>query len=171
MTHRTVTLVPLAREQGALLGNLLELYIHDLSALFVDVRLGADGRFGYPALASYLSDASDKFPFLIRCDGDVAGFALARRGSPVADDPDVLDVAEYFVLRRFRGLGVGRSAARLLWDTLKGVWTIRAATVNPGAIDFWRSVVGAYMSNTAREWEHWDGAKTWVVWSFDSSSR
>jgi predicted acetyltransferase len=165
---RTVTLEAMTRDDSTLVGNLLELYIHDLSAIFVDVELGADGRFGYPHLGSYLSGASDRFPFLIRCDGRVAGFILARRGSPVAEDPLVLDVAEYFVLRRFRGLGVGRSAAKLLWDNLRGAWTIRAAAVNPRAVAFWRSVVGTYTTNVATEAERSVGSKTWVVFSFDN---
>jgi predicted acetyltransferase len=167
---RTVTLDPITRDDGVLLGNLLELYIHDLSAIFVDVELGADGRFGYPQLASYLANSSDRFPFLIRCDGRVAGFILARRGSPVAEDPNVLDVAEYFVLRRFRGRGVGRSAAKLLWDKLRGAWTVRAAAINPSAVTFWRSVVAAYTHNTGTEVERRDGTKTWVVFSFENGA-
>jgi len=169
MTDGMITLVPISREEGALLGNLLELYIHDLSAIFVDVELGADGRFGYPDLASYLSGSSDRFPFLIRCDQRVAGFVLARRGSPVAEDPNVLDIAEYFVLRRFRGRGVGSSAAKLLWENLRGAWTIRASTANAGAVAFWRSVVGAYTNNAASESERRDGSKTWVVFSFNNA--
>lgn len=167
---RTVTLDPIRRDDGVLLGNLLELYIHDLSAIFVDVELGADGRFGYPHLASYLAGSSDRFPFLIRCDGRVAGFILAKRGSPVAEDPNVLDVAEYFVLRRFRGRGVGRSAAKLLWDNLTGAWTVRVAAINPSAVAFWRSVVSAYTRNAATEVERGDGSKTWVVFSFDNGA-
>jgi predicted acetyltransferase len=169
VTHHTVTLAPVSREDGALLGNLLELYIHDLSAIFVDVQLGADGRFGYPDLASYLSGSIDRFAFLIRCDQRVAGFVLARRGSPLAEDPNVLDVAEYFVLRRFRGCGVGASAAKLLWDNLRGAWTIRASTRNPDAVAFWRSVVGTYTNNAAREMERRDASKAWVVFSFDNA--
>jgi len=169
MTRGTVTLAPISREERELLGNLLELYIHDLSAIFVDVRLGADGRFGYPELASYVSGASDKFPFLIRYDGAVAGFVLARRGSPVADDPNVLDVAEYFVLRRFRGHGVGRVAATLLWEHLRGAWTIRAPVVNPEAVAFWRSVVGTYTGHVASESERRSGSKAWIVFSFDNT--
>jgi predicted acetyltransferase len=168
MSDRTVTLSPISRAEGALLGNLLELYIHDLSAIFVQVRLGPDGRFGYPQLESYLSGASDRFAFLIRCDEQIAGFILVTRGSPVADDPSVLDVAEYFVLRRFRGSGVGRSAAKLLWDGLRGPWTVRAADVNPDAVAFWRSVVHAY-ARDATESQRRDGPKSWTVFSFDNT--
>lgn len=170
MTDRAPTLSAMSEADGPLLSNLLELYIHDLSAIFLDVQLGPDGRFGYPRLASYLSGSSDRFAFLIRCEQRIAGFALVTRGSPAATDPNVLDVAEYFVLRRFRGCGVGRAAARLLWDRMPGTWTVRAANVNPDAVAFWRRVVAGYTNDTATETERRDGKKNWVVFSFDSAS-
>ena len=98
---------------AALLANLLELYVHDLSEAFPLIELGADGRFGYDPLPLYWSEPERRFPFLIRCGGRVAGFVLVARGSPASDDPDVLDVAEFFVLRRYRRSGVGRRAAFL----------------------------------------------------------
>src|SRR5690349_17846547 len=86
----------LAREEErSLLANLLELYIHDLSEAF-DVHIGADGRFGYPRLSSYWSEPSVRFPFLIRKAGRVLGFVLAQRGSPLSEDPEMFDIAEFF---------------------------------------------------------------------------
>jgi predicted acetyltransferase len=87
---------------ATLLSNLLELYIHDLSEAFPNIELGADGRFGYEKLPLYWSEPERRFPFLIRFEGRVAGFVLAMRGSPASDDPDVFDVAEFFILRRHR---------------------------------------------------------------------
>jgi predicted N-acetyltransferase YhbS len=166
-----VALEALKPADGELLANLLELYVHDLSAIFTRVELGPDGRFGYPALPTYLSGRTDRFAFLIRCDGHVAGFALAQRGSPVADDPNVLDIAEFFVLRRFRERGVGRAAAALLWDRLPGTWTIRAAVHNARTVPFWRGAVAAYTHGTGTEREHLVGSSKRVVFSFDSAAR
>src|SRR6478609_11342972 len=101
------------QEESPLLANLLELYIHDLSEIFPVVQLGPEGRFGYPRLSSYWSEPEARFPFLIRKHGKVVGFALAQRGSPLSDDPEVLDVAEFFVLRNVRHAGVGARAAEL----------------------------------------------------------
>src|SRR5471030_1864321 len=98
------------------IANLLELYQHDLSVAFPQIELGADGRFGYGKLPPYWSEPERRFPFLIRYGTRLAGFVLATRGSPVSDDPDVLDVAEFFVIRRYRRAGVGRQAAFLIWD-------------------------------------------------------
>jgi predicted acetyltransferase len=103
-----VTLDPAASRDVTLLENLLELYLHDLSEAFPAIEIDANGRVGYDKLALYWSEPERRFPFLIRADGRVAGFVLVTRGSPASDDPDVLDVAEFFVLRRYRRSGVGR---------------------------------------------------------------
>src|SRR3954468_13353929 len=110
---------------ATLLSNLLELYIHDLSAAFPNVELGADGRFGYGKLPLYWSEPERRFPFLIRCGARIAGFVLATRGSPASEDPDVFDGPEFFVMRRHRRSGVGRQAAFLLWNRLAGRWIVR----------------------------------------------
>ena len=116
MVTPPVTLDSATLADAELLSNLLELYTHDLSAAFPNVQLGPDGRFGYDKLPRYWTEPDRRFPFLIRCDGRVAGFALATRGSPVVADPNVFDVAEFFVLRQYRRSGVGREAAFLLWN-------------------------------------------------------
>jgi predicted acetyltransferase len=168
MNEHSVTLDAMTPADAELLGNLLQFYIHDLSAMFLQVELGPDGRFHYPQMGSYLSGSGRRFAFLVRCDERIAGFALVKHGSPAAEDPDVLDVAEFFVLRRYRGCGVGRAAAKLLWDRLPGSWTVRASVNNPHAISFWRAAVAAYTSNTAREFEHLQGSGTWTVFAFDN---
>ena len=111
MSETTTALVTLDSATVAelpLLSNLLELYIHDLSSSFPDLEIGPDGRFGYSRLPLYWSEPSLRFPFLIRAGGRLAGFALATRGSPASDDPSVFDVAEFFVLRRYRRSKVTR---------------------------------------------------------------
>ncbi len=151
-----------------LIGNLLELYIHDLSAAFPSVELGADGRFGYAKLPLYWAEPERRFPFLIRQGTRLAGFALATRGSPLSADPDVFDVAEFFVLRRFRRAGVGRQAAHLLWQCLRGRWIVRVSHGNPGAVPFWARVVAEYSAGRATEATCPGTPHAWQVFSFES---
>ena len=151
-----------------LLENLLELYIHDLSAAFPSIELGADGRFGYPKLALYWSEPERRFPFLIRHGARVAGFALATRGSPMSDDPNVFDVAEFFVMRRYRRSGLGRRAARLLWQRMPGTWIVRASHGSPGAVPFWARVIAEYSAGTATEATRPGAPHAWQVFSFQS---
>jgi predicted acetyltransferase len=149
-----------------LLANLLELYVHDLSVFFEGVELGADGRFGYEKLPLYFAEPERRFAYLIRHDERVVGFALATRGSPVTEDPEVLDVAEFFVARAHRRHGVGARAALLLWRALPGRWTVRVAAANLGALEFWRGAVAELSQGTAEEEKHADAHGDWRVFRF-----
>jgi predicted acetyltransferase len=75
------------------LANLLELYAHDFSE-FHSLGIGADGRFGYKSLPLYWSDPN-RYPFLVRVDGKLAGLALVKRGSEITGNPTVWDMAEF----------------------------------------------------------------------------
>lgn len=152
----------------ALLANLLELYIHDLSEAFPLIELGPDGRFGYDKLPLYWSEPERRFPFLIRCGARVAGFVLATRGSPVSDDPDVFDIAEFFVIRRHRRSGVGRRAVFLVWDRLPGRWIVRVSERNTGGLPFWERVIAEYTSGAAAEAKRSGTPNAWRVFSFES---
>ena len=154
-----------------LLSNLLELYIHDLSASFPHVRLGADGRFGYPGLASYWAEPERRFAFLIEDGGQTAGFVLATRGSPAVPDPDVYDVAEFFVLRQHRRTGVGRRAAALLWERLPGRWVVRVTAANSGALDFWSRAVSDFAGNDVERSTRSGSPSPWHVFELDSAAR
>lgn len=139
----SITLHRATESDSGLLANLLELYIHDLSEAFA-IEVGADGRFGYDRLPTYWAEPDRRFAYVIRNGAAIAGFALACVGSPLSDDPEVLDVAEFFVLRRHRRLGVGQHAAHLLWDTLPGNWIVRVSTGNPRGLAFWPAAIEAY---------------------------
>ena len=152
-----------------LLSNLLELYLHDLSEAF-PIEVGADGRFGYEWLPSYWSEPEKRFPFLIRFGSQPAGFALVTRGSPVTDEPEHLDVAEFFVLRRYRRTGVGRQAAFLLWNRLPGQWVVRVSEANRAGLPFWRAVVDQYTSGTFSESERDGNPHSWRVLTFRSAN-
>ena len=165
-----VSLERASERDAPVLANLLELYTHDLSAAFADVTLGPDGRYGYAKLPRYFSEPGRRFAYLIRHEGALAGFALATRGSPASDDPDVLDVAEFFVLRRYRRAGVGRIAAGLLWRDLPGRWTVRVFERNAEALPFWRAAIAAVGARGCVEQERTLGGRTWRVLAFEAGA-
>lgn len=166
--NRKITLATATPSDAPLLANLLELYQHDLSDCFA-VEIGADGRFGYQKLPLYWSEPERRFPFLIRCGTNVAGFVLVMLGSPISDDPTVYDVAEFFVLRRYRRSGVGRQAVRALWDQYPGRWMVRVFERNAGAVPFWERVISEYVRDRDTVVEHSFGSPSgWHVFSFSS---
>jgi predicted acetyltransferase len=52
------------------------------------------------------------------------------------------DIAEFFVMRKYRGGGVGAQAAASLFDRFPGRWTVRQQLTNPAATAFWRKAIG-----------------------------
>jgi predicted acetyltransferase len=165
-----VTLERATPDMSPLLENLLELYIHDLSEIFA-VELGPDGRFGYAKLPLYWADPVGRHIFLIKYGSRVAGLAMATRGSPASQRPTDLDVAEFFVLRAFRRLGVGRQAAFMLWDTIRGQWVVRVVERNGTGVNFWGEVVRSYTSGMFGESTMSDTPNAWRVFTFKSRAK
>ena len=167
---RAVTLERATRDAAPLLSNLLELYMHDMSEIF-PIEPGPDGRFGYARLPLYWSEPDTRHAFLIRCDGRVVGFAFVTRGSPATDDPEDLDMAEFFVLRGRRRSGVGREAAFALWDALPGSWVVRVSEANRAGLPFWREVVRAYTGGAYSESTRPGTPHDWRVFRFASPAK
>ncbi len=166
----SISVEPATQSDATLLSNLLELYIHDLSAAF-RIEPGPDGRFGYPKLPLYWSEPEKRFAFLIRRAGRAIGFALVTRGSPATDDPDVWDIAEFFILRSYRRGGFGRRAAELLFERFPGRWLVRVCVGNLGALPFWQAVVSAYSSGRFTVREREGAPHAWRDLSFSTRDR
>jgi predicted acetyltransferase len=140
---QVVALDAASASTAPILANLLELYVHDLSRIFA-IGIGADGRFGYDRLPLYWSEPDTHFAFLIRVSGQLAGFALVTRGSPATNDPEDLDVAEFFILRSYRRARIGRRAAFMLWGARPGHWVVRVSEANPAGLGFWEATIRDY---------------------------
>jgi len=161
--------VSLAPDGFAVVRNLFALYIHDMSE-FVDLDVDEDGAFAIPgSLSSYWKgpDASERFPFLIRAEGKLAGFALIRR---ISADPVTYDMGEFFILRKYRRTGIGRTAARELFDHFAGAWEVREIPANTSAQAFWRRVIAEYSHGAFSEGQEFFAAhgREFVVQRFRS---
>jgi predicted acetyltransferase len=168
-TSEPVSLQRATPDMAPMLSNLLELYVHDLSEIF-PVELGPDGRFGYETLPLYWADPATHYAFLIKRGSHVAGFAFATRGSPASDDPEDLDVAEFFVLRGYRRSGVGRQAAMALWDSVPGHWVVRVSEANRPGLPFWSEVIRSYTCGDFVERVRPGNPQSWRVFRFASTA-
>jgi predicted acetyltransferase len=133
--------------------NLIQLYKYDFSE-FAEVgsrygEVGPDGRFTYEGLESFWREEG-RFALTVEADGRLAGFILVNRWSALNR---VLDhsVAEFFVLRKFRRIGVGSHAARLLFERWPGRWEVAVARYNKPALSFWRKAIRAAVGSTVEE--------------------
>ncbi len=159
-----VEVVAAAPEQEPVLANLLELYVHDFSE-FLDLNIGEDGRFGYPSLPLYWSE-SDRHPFLIWAGGKLAGLALVKKGSEASGSDAVWDMAEFFVLRRCRGRGVGTLAAHQVWRRFPGTWEVRVMQRNSLARHFWSRAISTFAGETIQPVRVEKNGEPWDLFSF-----
>jgi len=78
-------------------------------------------------------------------------------------------MAEFFVLRRYRRLGVGLKAAHLVWSRLPGKWEIRVITQNQNAVRFWERAVEEFAGRPSFPVTLDRNGKSWQVFSFESA--
>jgi predicted acetyltransferase len=154
-----IDLLRAANHDAVSLANLFQYYVYDLSDV-VETSLGADGRFHLPSLDAYWSDAW-RHPHIVKVDGNLAGFALVQQRSRITGDDETWDIAEFFVMRKYRRHGVGRAVAGRVFDSFRGSWEVRERKTNLAAIAFWRRVIDAYTKGNFKETvlddERWRG--------------
>jgi predicted acetyltransferase len=160
-----VTLEPADRDRRETLANLFQLYTHDFSEQWRDRpnegELGEDGRF---EPYRYLDDCwrdPRREALLIRADAHLAGFVLVNAYSHSGLPAD-FNMAEFFVVRKHRRVGVGRAAALAAIRARPGLWEIAVARRNTGALAFWRDVAAQAASHAIDERDRadarWNGA-------------
>lgn len=142
-TEASIVLEAITGNTASTLGNLFELYTYDFSE-HMPLQIKATGRFEHaPSDVWWTRD--DHFGYFIKVRGELAGFALVRAGSRVTNAPDVMDVAEFFVLRGIRGRGIGRIAAHALFKAFPGTWEVRVRRTNVAAMQFWSRIAESYV--------------------------
>ncbi len=153
-------------EDRRVIERLMQLYLYDFSEI-EGFDIGPDGLFEPTPLDSYWRD-SDRYPFLIYADDRVAGFVLVNSHTRLDENSGAKSVAEFFVLRGYRRLRLGRLAARQIFDTFPGKWEIRQVSRNTAGQHFWRNVIEEYAEGRFTEItldnEKWKGP----IQSFDN---
>jgi predicted acetyltransferase len=141
--------LPAERSEVETLRNLFQLYAHDFSEV-LPLDVDEAGRFSEPQLAAYWVDAW-RVPYVLRVDDRLGGFALVHRTTGVTQEGEVWDMAEFFVLRRYRRAGVGTAAAHQIFAMHPGEWEVRQLAANVAAAAFWRRAIARYTDGRFHE--------------------
>ena len=142
-----VTLEMVNAEEKEILRNLLEKYDYEFSQW--DKRdVNPLGLYGYGYLDNYWTE-ENRYPFFIRADGKLAGFAMVN-DYPEANEPADYVMAEFFVMFKYRRCGVGRTAAGMLFERFHGKWQLKRHPHNTASVFFWDSVVEQYAKGAYR---------------------
>jgi predicted acetyltransferase len=159
--------VPLSGEP--VLERLMQLYAYDFSEI-MPLDVDEDGRFARSRALATCWTEPWRHPYFVRVDGQLAGFTILDERSRLTGDPEVADVAEFFVLRRYRRQGVGAEAAAHAFARYPRRWEVRQTMANVAATAFWRRTIASYADaydEVVVDDERWRGP----VQSFDARTR
>jgi predicted acetyltransferase len=145
------------------------LWIQSVYRDYLDDLAPAAGTGTFPALGEVGHREPDQlfrwfgdpnsFPLVILRSSQPVGFALVVRsgaamGSGAGAQPRAnIDyrMAEFFITRAMRRLGIGATAVRLIFSRFAGRWEITEYLRNTSAVSFWRRVVASYTRGDYRE--------------------
>ena len=113
-----ITLHLMSVDEKALLIRMMELYNYEFSA-FSNDDINEYGFYGYDHIDDYWNEKG-RFPYLIRVDGKIAGFALICPHCDYREEADARCFGEFFVMLKYRRMGVGKQVATQLFDLHRG---------------------------------------------------
>lgn len=144
-----------AETEKVVIANLLQLYKYDFTE-FDTEDVNEEGLFTYDYLDDYWVEP-ERFPFVIKVEEKYAGFALVRHIHGKSED--YYSVAEFFIMRKYRNLDVGKTVATHLFNQFQGKWEVAEMEENIPAQKFWRKVISAYTKGNFEEIRRpeWDG--------------
>lgn len=119
--------------------NLMQLYTYELSFYedeTTNFKLLENGLYAMSKYIDLYWTEEKRNPFLLKCDGELAGFVLQR-----LNEKGLNEIGEFFVLNRYRKIGAGKFMAKWIFEKYKGKWEVRVLLKNERAQGFWRKVI------------------------------
>ncbi|KAA8786513.1 putative acetyltransferase [Paenibacillus sp. 4624] len=170
-------------EEKFIINNIYPLYLHDLSEIW-EYKINRYGVFENDDTRTLMEQnrvfdiwwehPNVLFPYLITVDDIPVGLAFVAT-SPFIPCPQYIDyyMNEFFLLRNYRGKGVGEEAVRQIIGKMPGQWELQTNPTerNERAKRFWRRTLntctnGKYSEELGHHPE--DGEK--LVFRFSTSS-
>ena len=129
-------------EEKEILKNLLEKYDYEFSQ-YDNRDVNNLGLYGYKYLDYYWTE-KNRWAYFICVDGKLAGFVMVIDLPEVYDRETDFQMAEFFVMYKYRRLGVGRKAVFEVLDKHRGRWQLKRHPKNITSVLFWDRVISEY---------------------------
>ncbi len=139
-----ITLVKATQEDKNTIQNLGRFYVYEMSrycGFLPNWEVPSNGLFECRDLSSY-TEEPDRHAFLVKVDGELAGFVLINKEGSTTDVD--WNIGEFFIISKFQGKGIGRYVAEQVFNRFPGVWETSQMPQNTPAIEFWDKVVSGY---------------------------
>lgn len=142
-----IILVPASIDDHPTIQNMGRFYVYDMSEYMGDEsgwEMPENGLYECIDFKKYWDD-KNSYPHLIRCNSELAGFVIIdKKGS---DSSIEFNMAQFFILRKFKNKGIGRYVANYCFNNFRGIWEVMVMPDNTGAYHFWKKVISAYTND------------------------
>lgn len=137
-----VELIEVSESEKSVLFNIFEKYFYEFSQ-WEKADVEDDGLYHYEWLDCYFTE-ENRFPYLIKVDGKLAGLVMVSDYPEVPDVPTDFCLSEFFVMHKYRRCGVGRKAVFQVLDKHHGKWQLKCHPHNIASVKFWNTVINEY---------------------------
>ncbi|MEI5909292.1 GNAT family N-acetyltransferase [Bacillus spongiae] len=114
-----------------------------------------NGLYRYNYFDQYWTE-NERFPFLIKVNEKYGGFAFVRKLKHETGS-SYYSMAEFFILKKYRKIGVGKQSAFQLFNFFPGEWEISEVEENIPSQWFWRRIISEYTNGRYIETEKKNG--------------
>ena len=146
-------LIPATLNDYPIIQNLARFYSYDISEYYghkAGWEMEENGLYGVGIDYKQYWETENCFPFIIRYNGNLAGFAIVdKKGSDASIN---FNMAQFCILRTCKGRGIGKYIAYQCFQKFKGTWEIMVMPGNEGAYRFWRSIIREYTQDNYIEY-------------------
>ena len=143
-----IHLIPASIQDCSIMQNMAAYYAYDLGEYMKwaqendgTTKIGID-------FAKYWK-TENTHPFLIKYKDELAGFVIVDKN--VSDSSNDYNIAQFFILRKFKGNGIGQHIAFQCFNKFHGGWEVFVMPGNEGAYRFWRKIIRDYTQNQFKE--------------------
>ena len=115
-------LIEVKEENKNIIYNLMQLYKYELS-FFEDgtttFTMLDSGLYVLKYIEKYWQD-ENRHPYILKCNNELAGFVLQR-----FNEENMNEIAEFFVINKYRKMGAGTFMANRIFELYKGKWEVK----------------------------------------------
>ena len=129
--------------------NLMQLYMYDLSSFEDENATFTMLNSGLYTMSKYIEkywQDKNRNPYILKCNNELAGFVLYR-----FNEENMNEIAEFFILKKYRKIRAGTFMANKMFDLYKGKWEVSTLIKNEISQKFWRKTIKNFTNNDFEE--------------------
>lgn len=132
-------LTRITRDGSHMLDELFSIYVKEMMA-YVEIGSATTPTPNSEDRHAIYFTSDTHWPYFISSNGAIAGFCFIRR---YPQDPETYDIDQFFILDKYKRLGLGRETLKYLVELHPGNWLVRVLKRNTSALSFWKNSISA----------------------------